>query len=239
MGKTSNYLLVIMLLITSINPTRGYAEVNATDYDAFWLWAGVKTQAVLDQANTLYILQGQIDSDHSGQAYFTRQGNGLIKAQPKQLWLVYRVHTLIESDAVYSRILKQLERWRLNGLVVTGIQLDFDVPTYQLSSYIDFLQTFRMRLPVQYKLSITGLMDWGVHAQPQELNQLSKIVDEVVLQTYQGRTTIDNYQEYLVKLKQLSIPFKIGLVQYGIWQAPDYLQQNPYFLGYVVFLQNK
>jgi hypothetical protein len=60
----------------------------------------------------------------------------------------------------------------------------------------------------------------------------------VVIQTYQGRKTITNYNAYLPALKRLTLPFKIGLVQNGEWQAPEYLEASPWFRGYVVFLRN-
>jgi hypothetical protein len=42
------------------------AEVNAADHRAFWLWSAVRPQPVLAQAESLYILQGQI-SERRGQ----------------------------------------------------------------------------------------------------------------------------------------------------------------------------
>jgi len=39
-------------------------------------------------------------------------------------------------------------------------------------------------------------------------------------------------------LKRLALPFKIGIIQNGEWQAPADLESHPFFQGYVVFLQN-
>ncbi|BEV48197.1 hypothetical protein BconGalA64_06960 [Burkholderia contaminans] len=36
--------------------------VDAARYDAFWLWAGVKPQAVVHGARIVYVLQGQIEA---------------------------------------------------------------------------------------------------------------------------------------------------------------------------------
>ena len=63
-------------------------------------------------------------------------------------------------------------------------------------------------------------------------------MDEVVVQTYQGRHTIENYSAYLPRVSQLNLPFKIGLIQGGNWDAPSYIAESPWFRGYVVFLQN-
>ena len=100
------------------------------------------------------------------------------------------------------------------------------------------MRDLRTRLPAGYRLSITGLLDWSSQANPAELAALRNTIDEIVLQTYQGRRTISNYRTYLASLMRLRIPFKIGLVQGGEWQAPADLAENPWFRGYVVFLLN-
>jgi len=38
---------------------------------------------------------------------------------------------------------------------------------------------------------------------------------------------------------RLTLPFKVGLIQGGEWDAPASLSANPAFRGYVVFLQNR
>src|SRR5690606_40075944 len=53
-------LLVGLLLLATALPAQA-ARVDAGEYQAFWLWAGVTPQPVLAQARTLYVLQGQID----------------------------------------------------------------------------------------------------------------------------------------------------------------------------------
>jgi hypothetical protein len=58
------------------------------------------------------------------------------------------------------------------------------------------------------------------------------------VQTYQGRNTIENYSAYLPRISRLKLPFKIGLIQGGSWEAPSYIVASPWFSGYVVFLQN-
>jgi hypothetical protein len=81
-------------------------------------------------------------------------------------------------------------------------------------------------------------MDWSANGDPAMLTGLSGIVDEVVIQTYQGPETIPAYEDYLGKLKGFPIRFRIGLVQRGAWMEPAGLKANPNFRGYVVFLLN-
>ncbi|EEZ3329237.1 DUF3142 domain-containing protein, partial [Escherichia coli] len=166
------------------------------------------------------------------------QGIAIPRLKQGKVWVVYRAHTLRWDEDIYRTLLSQLRRWRAAGNPVVGVQIDFDARTRYLDEYVDFLQNLRQRLPADCKLSITGLMDWGSNAAPETINRLAGVVDEVVVQTYQGRRTIPNYQAYLPRVARLQLPFRIGLAQYGEWQAPDYLAKSRWFRGYVVFLQN-
>jgi hypothetical protein len=68
------------------------------------------------------------------------------------------------------------------------------------------------------------------------LAKLAGVVDEVVIQTYQGRRTIPGYEGYMDSLRRLPLPFRVALVEGGQWREPRGLAGNPRFRGYVVFL---
>ncbi|MBC3949782.1 DUF3142 domain-containing protein [Pseudomonas folii] len=230
---------LILLCLLQLSPAS--AAVKAEAYDAFWLWGGVAAQPVLGTAKTLYLLQGQISSSRSEQhrrVNLVAQGMPVTKLPQREVWIVYRAHTLRWPEAVYSQLFGQIKRWRQAGNQVEGIQIDFDARTRYLDEYLAFLRDLRQRLPADYRLSITGLLDWSSHADASVIGELKGVVDEVVVQTYQGRHSIPDYSAYLPRISRLGLPFKIGLIQGGVWQAPDYLQDNPWFKGYVVFLQN-
>ena len=218
-----------------------FGAVDARDYDAFWLWSGVTPQPVLKHAKTLYILQGQINSTRRAPergVQFIAQGISVPRITQGEVWVVYRAHTLHWPERVYTQLLGQVQRWRAAGNPVVGIQVDFDARTQYLHEYADFLRDLRQRLPAELRLSITGLMDWSSNADPAAIAQLKGVVDEVVVQTYQGRHSIPDYAAYLPRMNRLGLPFKVGLIQGGVWEAPGYLQGNEWFRGYVVFLQN-
>jgi hypothetical protein len=218
--------------------------VRATDYDAFWLWGGVAPQPALARARVLYLLRGQVSSapGGSGPARLIAQGGSTphlgTRADGAQVWIVYRAHTLDWPPDVYGHILDDIVRWRAAGNAVAGVQIDFDAHTRHLDRYAAFLKDLRARLPKDDRLSITGLLDWSSQGDPGALDTLGGMVDEVVLQTYQGRRTIPGYQAYLARLERLKVPFKIGLIEGGDWTAPPALAANPWFRGYVVFLKN-
>jgi len=235
------FLLALCLLVVIGHAGRAAAaeqRVNAADHHAFWLWARVIPQPVLAQARSLYVLQGQIAAQ-PGQAEpaFIAQGAPL-PTTAADLWVVYRAHTLRWTPRVHRLMQAQLARWQAEGRHIVGVQIDFDARTQHLDEYAAFLRDLRQRLPAHLQMSITGLMDWANHADPAALNQLKNIVDEVVVQTYQGHHTIANYADYLPGISRLQLKFKIGLIQDGVWQEPDSLRTNPWFRGYVVFLKN-
>jgi hypothetical protein len=225
-----------------VSPGLSLAQtVRAADYDQFWLWAAVAPQPVLAKAHSLYILQGQVEAARADgmPARLIAQGGAPVRIHGKAVWLAYRVHTLSWTPAIYAQIQARLNRWRAAGTEVVGVQIDFDARTSHLDDYAVFLRDLKGRLPVGCRLSVTGLLDWGGERDPAGLAALGGVVDEVVLQTYQGRHTIAGYGAYLGRLDRLRFPFKIGLVEDGDWNAPAGLAANPWFRGYVVFLLNE
>ena len=73
--------LLCLLMLQATQPVAA-AIVDASQYDAFWLWSGVRPQPVLAQARSLYILQGQISQQrysHDPTARFIAQGPAVPK----------------------------------------------------------------------------------------------------------------------------------------------------------------
>lgn len=208
-------------------------RVDPADHDAFFLWAGVKPPAVLDRAKTIYILSGEVRADDN--ARFVPLRPQAPRLRHAEVWLVVRAERLDWSEAVHSRILRDLARWRAGSRVV-GLQIDFDAKTRGLEDYAVFLSDLRRRLPADYRLSVTGLMDWSANGDPAALARLRGVVDELVVQTYQGRHTIPGYEGYMAALRRLPVPYRVGLVERGEWRAPSGLERDPEFRGYVVFL---
>ncbi|MEM1133144.1 MAG: DUF3142 domain-containing protein [Pseudomonadota bacterium] len=208
--------------------------VNAKDHKAFWLWAGVKPQPVLDQAETVYILDSEL---RRGSSALTPLRPAVPAIRDADIWMVIRVETLAWSEATHKQLEQRLNLWARQNLLV-GLQIDFDAATDGLEDYARFLADLRQRLPDNVKLGITGLMDWSAQGDPEALAALGEVVDDIVIQTYQGRATITGYEAYLDRLARLDMPYHIGLVQHGEWQEPDTLRDDPDFQGYVVFLVN-
>jgi len=207
-------------------------RVDARDYEAFWLWAGVAPQPVLDQARTIYILDGEVRD--GAVVRFTPLLARPPRLRGKQVWLVVRTDTLDWPSGAYDAVLRDLDVWGEPA----GVQIDFDAKTRKLDRYAAFLRDFRKRMPARYRLSVTGLLDWSANGDPQALRSLHDTVDDVVIQTYQGRSTIWGYERYFERMRGFPIPFRVGLVQGGRWVEPASLRAEPNFKGYVVFLVN-
>ena len=65
--------------------------VNAADYDAFWLWAGVAPQPALAKAHSLYILQGQVGFsplDPTASTHLIAQGGAMPRLRRGEVWIV-------------------------------------------------------------------------------------------------------------------------------------------------------
>lgn len=207
--------------------------VDPRDYQAFFLWPGVAAPEWLGRAREVYLLAGEVR--HQASSRFVP-----LRAVPHVsgpwLWLVVRVERLDWSETVIRDVLHTLARWRAAGNRVEGLQIDFDAATHGLDRYAGFLQRLRARLPAGYKLSVTGLLDWSSGGDPRDLRRIAGIVDEIVVQTYQGRRTIPGYERYLASLRRLPLPYRVALVEGGAWRAPPGLATDPRFRGYVVFL---
>ena len=149
---------------------------------------------------------------------------------------MYRNHHLQWNNQELAYILKRVKSWENAGNNIQGIQIDFDARTKNLNEYAIFLQKLRAQLPPKYKLSITGLLDWSNVQNQETLNLLRQNIDELAIQSYQGSTTIANYQNYLKKISAMKLPYKIGVVQNGLWDKSLNFNSDPNFKGFIVFL---
>lgn len=244
MGQDAALLLVRRVLALMVSmllagchqappPPASGQTVDPRHYASFYLWPGVSPSADL-RPKLLYLLDGEVR--RGGPPRFLRLRPGVPKLSPTPLWLVVRVERLDWNESVEAALIADLDRWRMAGNNVVGLQVDFDAATHGIGRYRQFLTNLRARLPAQWRLSITGLMDWSAHGDPQELRALRSVIDEVVIQTYRDRQTIPGYEAYFRKMRGFPIPFRVALVQGGAWNPPTDLARERAFLGYVVFL---
>ncbi len=226
-------LMLAAALVGGCEQTPPAPTVRAADFDAIYVWPGVKPAPDI-AARTVYLLDGEVRRE--GPVRLERLRLGVPRLPGRTVWLVVRAERLDWNEATYAAILADLARWQEAGNAVAGLQIDFDAATRGIEGYAGFLKGLQARLPKQTQLSITGLMDWSANGDPRALAGLAQVVDEVVVQTYQGRTTIAGYDAYFAKMGDFPIPFRVALVEGGEWTAPAMLKAHPQFRGYVVFL---
>lgn len=234
MGAAAQILLVTALLGLTASAAQA-APVRAEAHRAFWLWSGVPATPEMRQAGVVYLHQGEVDLQR-GKPVFTRMGLPVSRLTFPRIWLTVRLTTLDLPEAIPARIIGLMARWRQAGNDVVGLQIDFDAATRRLDDYAAFLIRLREQLPAEYQLGVTGLLDWASTGDIATLNRLP--VDELVVQTYQGRHSVADYARYLPALQKLQIPFRVGVVQHGEWD-PRYeraLSASRWYRGTVVFM---
>lgn len=232
MGIKTQILLVVIALLL---PPATLAAVNAEEHRAFWLWSGVKPTSALRDAQTVYLHQGEVVVRPSG-AVLQKVGLPVSHLTFPRIWLTVRFETLDVPDTFLQRITQWLDNWQKAGNQVVGLQIDFDAATRRLDDYAVFLKRVRTLLPPRYSLGVTGLLDWAKTGNIAVLNTLP--VDELVVQSYQGRQTVADYGDYLPALAGLRIPFKLGLVQGGEWDDAHATRFSGWYRGTVVFMLN-
>lgn len=228
----------LMFSINACQPTQSATStIDANNFDSFWIWGDIKTAPYLINAKELYILQGEIRYVKQKQSsVLIPQGISVLKLSHQKIWLVFRTHHLNWTEQDYRNIFNRLTQWKNQGNNVIGVQIDFDSKTKNLRDYALFLKKLRHKLPQNYQLSITGLLDWTNFKDQTTLAIFRQNINELIIQTYQGTTTIPNYSEYLKRISSLQLPYKIGFVQGGRYQKNVKYTNDPNFKGYVIFL---
>lgn len=227
-------MLLAALALGACQRAEAPQPVDPARYDRFFLWAGVPPPPAVAKARELYILGGEIR--RGGTVRLADMRAGVPHVQQAKVWLTVRTERLDWDAGVWDGIRATLARWQAAGNRLEGLQIDFDAATPGLDRYRAFLEQVRRELPPGARLSITGLLDWSANGDPAELARLAGLVDEVVIQTYQGRTTIPGYAAWFAHIDTLPLPHKIALVEGGEWTPPAALARDRRFAGYVVFL---
>ena len=226
--------LFASLLFSS--PLHSNEVVDVSNFQEFFLWAGVKPQRFLNKAETVYILSGEVREENKSKIVPLKASVPSINHA--KVWLTVRVERIDLEEQFLNYLLSELALWDKKNSELVGLQIDFDANTYGLDKYFSFLTSLRKAVPEKFKLSITGVMDWIVLGDREGFRKLNDVVDEIIIQTYQGTKTIQNYRDYLSKLDYFPLPYKIGLVQNGLFDANVIDRKDPNFMGYVVFLVN-
>jgi hypothetical protein len=214
-----------------------FAKQLAHEQASYWIWAGINVPEE-SRTKNLFVYQGAFLKSKQG-IEFARKGHYPFHLSANEVHLVFRLETLDASEQFKNTILMILSHWEQKKTLIRGIQLDFDSPTGKLERYSYFLKQVRAWLPPRYALTITGLGDWLLLDRPELLHALSACTDEIVFQLYSGRRYVPGLKSYVAKLRQLDIPFRIGLLldRDHNKQIEDALRENPHYRGSIYFIQ--
>ena len=121
LGRGSRTFIGSLVILCSAFAGLAQAEsVRAEDYSAFWLWAGVKPQPVLQNAKELFVLAGEVTGGHPVRiiSQATTQDGDVIKAQtnyavfrtrPGSISEVYNVGRYIDE------LIKKGDSWKFRS----------------------------------------------------------------------------------------------------------------------------
>ncbi|HEY2344308.1 MAG TPA: DUF3142 domain-containing protein [Xanthomonadaceae bacterium] len=125
----------------------------------------------------------------------------------------------LDANEVAGKAVELVTKWREAGVLVDGVEIDFDCATSRLDDYAKLLAAIKAKLPSDATLSITALPSWldapglaGVLAQ----------ADEAVLQVHavsdprHGLFDPKQAREWIERFaKATSKPFRVALPAYG------------------------
>ena len=153
MVGTARQLLAFIVALGLSGSASATGTVDASDFTSFWLWAGVRSQAVLERAECIYLLQGEVRREDPVRIVSLRAAVPHVRGA--DVWLVVRVETLAWPETIYPQLERELARWRAAGNRVVGLQVDFDARTRHLAEYADFLRNLRTIVIQNGKIVVT------------------------------------------------------------------------------------
>jgi len=196
---------------------------------AWWDWGINRVLTAHERAllagtgcDTLFALGGAI-YQVGNQPLWTPQG------RPGEAPSGLAVHLVVRIDSDFARALDAARTTALVPILVAGflrnrtaqtigLQLDCDVPTRRLGSYIGFLHALRAALPAGTQLSVTMLLDW-THSR--ELAGLAQEVDFLVPQFYSALAPLSSADTSVTlagdlsgtvgRLERAAVPYFLGL----------------------------
>lgn len=206
---------------------------------AFWAWrteapgeADVQRAFAATNAKSLFLRAGQFDLADA-EVKRIRPVAGKLPKTP-ELHLVYngtrkllseleRIETGRFAGVVADTYRSDLSRAKEDGVEISGLQLDLDVPTRLLPRYAELLRCVRQLLPPDAALSVTGLPTWADSA---DINAVLEAVDFWTPQCYGGsiptrsteRVPISSPKQVaamIAKARRLEKPFYAGIAAYG------------------------
>lgn len=192
-----------------------------------YIWQRVWTNSLIESLKVVKNSIKQVrvlalEKNSEGEFFEVKPHYAAINSTDLSVYAVIRLDGRIEQlldENLTLKIIKLTSDWEQQLTHFTGVEIDYDCPTSQLSAYHDFLKKLRVALPSQLKLSTTALPTW---MESLELHELLALTDESVLQVHavlNPKQGLFDSKQALAWAKQyrkiMNKPFQIALPAYG------------------------
>jgi hypothetical protein len=200
---------------------------------AHWIW-NFHDLSFASAGTEVILYQGDVDSDWN----FHYRG---IKPHPLDhkgpVTLLFRLYTLAGApEDVAAHYFELKRRWERHGVMVLGLQIDYDSPSSRLGEYREWLHEIGRELSGE-PLSITALATYVFDA-PESLLQVSTEVDYLAMQLYRGYAPHADYREVVNFLRMSGIRHRVGVTLSPEFPADEQLCGR-HCLGVAVFLNQQ
>jgi hypothetical protein len=152
----------------------------------------------------LVIYQGNITVSDKYQSL----GGQPSKIDQKEIIVLLRLYSLLEIEEIINLYLEKVRAWKRHGVIVTGLEVDYDSPSYKLNEYAEWLK--RLNKDFQGELSVTSLGTYTLD-NPTGLKLISGSVDYISMQLYKGYVPYSHYEKVVDWLNLNGIPHVIGI----------------------------
>jgi hypothetical protein len=176
--------LVIVAACSGREPARGEPVLSHEAYVWQRAWTGAVREAVANaqpELSGLRVLALEVAAD--GTMRMPAVDAASLRRASRPITAVVRIDgSRIPGDLSIASVVEKVERWRIAGVPVAGIEIDHDCATAALADYAAWLRGVR---PDGMRFSITALPTWATA--PTALAAVVAEVDEVVLQVHAVR----------------------------------------------------
>lgn len=203
----------------------GRPETDLPDDAYVWQrsWTPPVSQALAKNADVVRawrVLMAEMNPD--GRWFATAPDLAALAAAKRPAIMVLRLDgraDALPAADVLARIATARSAWKDAGVMLKGVEIDYDCPTSKLPAYATFLQALKQGLGPELPLSITALPTW---LNGSGLDALLKIPDEAVLQVHavlspeQGLFNAKRASAWLAAFAgRTQRPWRVALPTYG------------------------
>jgi hypothetical protein len=211
-----------------------YAIPRNYEVPSYWVWRQADIEQ-LTHSDEVIIYQGEFYNT-KGNFEFKKKGIAIQDLKGRSVTLLLRAYQLPSVSFFTHQVDYLINEWQQKGVLIKGIQIDYDSPASKLHEYGAFLKNINHTYEPSF-ISITGLSSW-VADNIYGLNDLAPYIDYVAIQFYQDFHPVYNTEHYIKRLKTLTLNYKVGVTPSPKFERFTF-EQTPYYTGKLIFLNGK